>query len=384
MPSALVPLLAITFVDVLGFTILIPILPFYAERFGASPTTVGAIYSTVAVASLLSSPFWGRLSDRIGRKGVLIAAQVAGLLGFSLLAAGTALWTVFVSRAIEGLGGGGLGVTQAYVTDVTTPANRARAFGLIGATIGAGFLIGPALAGVLVRYGYRVPFLVAAGLQLVTVILTLVLLPESKGAVKTAPTLGEIRTSLRSPLLGRLLLTQFTFWISFTSWVTVFALFTERVLGYGPAQTSYLFIMSSVVTIVVQAGLIGRLVDCYGEGRLAITGLCCAVAAYGAVFFVTTTLALYAWVVLWSLSSALLRPALGALIAEAAPEGQRGTILSVNDSLNGVAFLIAPLVATAVIRLNPHLVGVIPAVAVCVALAIGYRVFAAPRAPVTA
>jgi MFS family permease len=379
MPRALVPLLAITFVDVLGFTILIPILPFYAEHFGASPTTVGAIYSTVAVCSLLSSPFWGRLSDRIGRKGVLIAAQVAGLLGFSLLAAGTALWTVFVSRAIEGLGGGGLGVTQAYVTDVTTPANRARAFGLIGATLGAGFLIGPALAGLLVRYGYRVPFAVAASLQLITVILTIVLLPESKGAVKTAPTLAEIRASLRSALLGRLLLTQFTFWFSFTSWVTVFALFTERVLGYGPAQTSYLFIVSSVVTIVVQAGLIGRLVDRYGEGRIAIVGLCCAVAAYGAVFFITTTPALYAWVVLWSLSSALLRPSLGAMIAEAAPAGQRGTILSVNDSLNGVAFLIAPLAATAVIRVNPHLVGIIPVVFVGIALTIGFRVFAAPR-----
>ncbi|MEA2786270.1 MAG: transporter, family, tetracycline resistance protein [Candidatus Eremiobacteraeota bacterium] len=145
MPRALVPLLAITFVDVLGFTILIPILPFYAEHFGASPTTVGAIYSTVAVASLLSSPFWGRLSDRIGRKGVLIAAQVAGLLGFSLLAAGTALWTVFVSRAIEGLGGGGLGVTQAYVTDVTTPANRARSLN------GVAFLIAPLVATAVVR-----------------------------------------------------------------------------------------------------------------------------------------------------------------------------------------------------------------------------------------
>ncbi len=380
MPRALLPLLAITFVDVLGFTMLIPILPFYAEHFGASPTTVGAIYSTVAVASLLSSPFWGRLSDRIGRKGVLIAAQVAGLLGFSLLAAGTALWTVFVSRAIEGLGGGGLGVTQAYVTDVTTPANRARAFGLIGATLGAGFLIGPALAGVLVRYGYRVPFAAAAGLQLITVIMTLVLLPESKGAVKTAPTFAEIRASLRSPLLGRLLLTQFAFWIAFTSWVTVFALFTERVLHYGPAQTSYLFIVSSIVAIVVQAGLIGRLVDRYGEGRLAIAGLCCAAAAYGAVYFIGTTFALFAWVVLWALGSGLLRPSLGALISEAAPAGQRGTILSVSDSLNSVAFLIAPLVATAVIGVNPHLVGVIPFVFVCVALAIGYRVFAAPRA----
>jgi MFS family permease len=379
-----VPLLAITFVDVLGFTILIPILPFYAEHFGASPTIVGAIYATVAVCSLLSSPFWGRLSDRIGRKGVLIAAQVACLFGFSLLAAGTALWTVFAARAIEGLGGGGLGVTQAYVTDVTTPAYRARAFGLVGATFGLAFLIGPALAGVLVRFGYAVPFAVAAGLAALTIVLTIVLLPESKGAVKTAPTLGEIRTSLRSPVLGRLILTQFAFAIAFTSWVTVFALYVERVFGFGPTQTANMFIVSAIVSIVVQVALIGRLVDRFGEGRIAVAGLLCAVAAYGGVGFATATPALFAFVVLWSLSSALIRPALGALISDAAPAGQRGTILSVNDSLNNLAFLMAPFISTAVLQLNPHFTGVVPAAFACVAIAIGYRMFTAPRpAPVS-
>jgi DHA1 family tetracycline resistance protein-like MFS transporter len=376
--------LAITFVDVLGFTILIPILPFYAEHFGASPTTIGAIYATVAACSLLSSPFWGRLSDRIGRKGVLIAAQVAGLLGFSLLAAGTALWTVFVARAIEGLGGGGLGVTQAYVTDVTKPAERARAFGLVGATFGLGFLIGPALAAVLVRYGYAVPFWVAAGLAALTVVLTIVLLPESKGAVKTAPTLAEVGASLRSPVLGRLILTQFGFALAFTSWVTVFALFAERVLGFGPSQTATIFIVSSIVSIIVQAGLIGRLVDRFGEGRVALVGLVCAAVAYAAVGFVTTTALLFPFVMLWSLSSGLIRPSLGALISEASPADQRGTILSVNDSLNNLAFLLAPFVSTTVLRFNPHFTGIVPAAFACVALTLGYRLLIGPRPqPVT-
>ena len=379
MPRALVPLLAITFVDVLGFTILIPILPFYAEHFGASPTIVGAIYATFAVCSLVSSPFWGRLSDRIGRKGVLIAAQVASLAGFSLLAAGTALWTVFVARAIEGLGGGGLGVTQAYVTDVTTPAYRARAFGLVGATFGLAFLIGPALAGVLVRFGYQVPFAAAAGLAGLTLVLTIVLLPESKGAVKTAPTLGEIRSSLRSPVLGRLILTQFAFAIAFTSWVTVFALYVERVFGFGPTQTANMFIVSSIVSIAVQTTLIGRLVDRYGEGRVALAGFACAIGAYGAVGFVTTTPVLFAFVMLWSLSSSLIRPALGALVSDAAPAAQRGTILSVNDSLNNLAFLMAPFISTFVLQVNPHLTGVVPATFAGVAIAIGYRLFTAPR-----
>jgi DHA1 family tetracycline resistance protein-like MFS transporter len=379
MPRALLPLLAITFVDVLGFTILIPILPFYAEHFGASPTTIGAIYATVALCSLVSSPFWGRLSDSIGRKGVLIAAQVAGFLGFALLAWGSALWTIFVARAVEGLGGGGLGVTQAYVTDVTTPQNRARAFGLVGATFGLGFLIGPAMAGVLVRYGYAVPFWVAAALAAVTVVMTLVLLPESKGAVQTAPSFAEIRASLAEPRLGRLILTQFAFAITFTSWVTVFALFAERVLGFGPTQTSLIFIISAIVGIVVQAGLIGTLVDRFGEGRVAIAGFVCAIVAYGGVGFVTSPPMLYVFVVFWSLSGALIRPTLGSLISQEAPAAQRGTILSVNDSLNNVAFIIAPFVSTTVLGLNPHYTGIVPTVFAALALALGYKLFIAPH-----
>jgi MFS family permease len=353
---------------------LIPILPFYAEHFGASPTTVGAIYATLAVCSLLSSPFWGRLSDRIGRKGVLIAAQVAGLLGFSLLAAGTSLWTVFVARGIEGLGGGGLGVTQAYVTDVTKPSERARAFGLVGATYGLGFLIGPAITSVLVRYGYALPFWIAAALAGLTVILTIVLLPESKGAVKTAPTIAEIRASLRSPVIGRLILTQFAFALAFTSWVTVFALFAERVVGFGPSQTASTFILSSVVGIVVQTVLIGRLVD-----RIALAGLACAVCAFAGVALVTSVATLCVFIVLWAVASALIRPALFALISEVAPADQRGTILSVNDSFNYLAFLISPFLSTTVLRVNPHLTGIVPTLFSATAIVLGYRLFAAVR-----
>jgi MFS transporter, DHA1 family, tetracycline resistance protein len=377
-PRALFPLLAITFVDILGFTILIPILPFYAEHFGATPPTVGAIYATVAFCSLVSSPFWGRLSDKVGRKGVLLAAQIAGFVGFTLLASGTALWTIFLARAVEGLGGGGLGVTQAYVTDVTTPENRARAFGLIGATFGLGFLIGPASAGILIRFGYQVPFWVAAALALLTVVLTFTLLPESKGPVSAAPTLAAIRGSLASPVLGRLILTQFAFAITFTSWVSVFALFAERVLHFGPSQTAWIFIVSSIVGIIVQAGLIGRLVDRYGEGRVAIAGFLFAIVAYAGVGLVTTPLALVVFIVLWSLSGALIRPTLGALISQATPADQRGTILSINDSLNNVAFVLAPFVSTSVPVLNPHLSGIVPTVFACLALALGYRLFSKP------
>ena len=377
--KALIPILAITLVDVLGFTILIPILPYYAEHYGASPVAVGLIYSTVAFCALFASPLWGRLSDRIGRKGVLLAAQIANAIGFILLGIGGALWVIYLARAIEGLGGGGLGVTQAYVSDVTTPEERARAFGLVGATFGIGFLIGPAISGVLVRFGYAVPLFFAACLALATIALTTFLLPESRKPIDGTVSLAMIVRALRAPTLGTLLLTQFAFSFAFYSWISIFALFVERVLGFGPSQSSFIFIVSALVGIVVQLGLIGTLVDRFGEGRVAIAGLCTATVAYACIPAIVSTPTLLAVVILWALSGALIRPSFTALISRAAPEAMRGALFGVNDSLSNVAFIVAPLLATTVLSRNIHAVGVLPVCGSLAALAIGWRVFIRPE-----
>ncbi len=379
MNRALVPILAITLVDVLGFTILIPILPYYAEHYGATPKQIGLIYATVAVCALVASPLWGRLSDRIGRKGVLLAAQIASAIGFLLLGIGGALWVIYVARAIEGLGGGGLGVTQAYVSDVTTPAERARAFGLVGATFGIGFLIGPAISGILVRFGYAVPLFFGAGVAVATVFLTLFLLPESRQGAPSIAGFSTIVNALRAPALGRLLLTQFTFSFAFYSWISIFALFVERVLKFGPSQSSFLFIVSALVGIAVQTVVIGSLVDRFGEGRIAIAGLLLASMAYACIPWVTSVPTLLAVVVLWALSGALIRPSLNALISRATPQDLRGALFGVNDSLSNVAFIIAPLIATTVLTRNVHAVGIIPAGASIVAIAIGWQIFVHPE-----
>ncbi len=359
---------------------LIPILPYYAEHYGASPVAVGLIYSTVALCALVASPLWGRLSDRIGRKGVLLAAQIASAIGFILLGIGGALWVIYVARAIEGLGGGGLGVTQAYVSDVTTPEERARAFGLVGATFGIGFLIGPALSGILVRFGYAVPLFFGAALAVTTVVLTIFLLPESSKPVATSVSLETIATALRAPDLGRLLLAQFAFSFAFYSWISIFALFVERQLGFGPSQSSFIFVISAIIGIVVQAGLIGKLVDRFGEGRIAITGLIVAAIAYACVPSITSTLSLLPVVMLWALSGALIRPSFTALISRAAPATMRGALFGVNDALGNVAFLIAPPIATTLLATNVHAVGVIPTIASLAALAVGWPLFIRPPA----
>jgi DHA1 family tetracycline resistance protein-like MFS transporter len=377
--KALIPILGITLVDVLGFTMLIPILPYYAEHYGASPLAIGSIYSTVALCALFSSPLWGRLSDRIGRKGVLLAAQVASAAGFLLLGIGGALWVIYVARAIEGLGGGGLGVTQAYVSDVTTPQERARAFGLVGATFGIGFLIGPALSGTLVRFGFAVPLFLGAALAIATVLLTLFLLPESHTPVAAPVNFGTIVAALRAPDLGTLLLAQFAFSFAFYSWISIFALFVERVLAFGPSQSSFLFVISAIIGIVVQALLIGKLVDRFGEGRVAIAGSLCATGGYLAVPYISSTATLLPVLMLWALSGALIRPSFTALISRAAPAPLRGALFGVNDSLGNVAFLVAPLVATTVLTRDVHAVGIVPAFGALAALAIGWRLFVRPQ-----
>jgi DHA1 family tetracycline resistance protein-like MFS transporter len=381
--KALIPILGITLVDVLGFTMLIPLLPYYAEHYGASPLAVGGIYSTVALCALIASPFWGRLSDRIGRKGVILIAQVAAFIGFLLLGIGGSLVMIYIARAIEGLGGGGLGVTQAYVSDVTRPEERARAFGLVGATFGVGFLIGPAISGVLVRFGYSVPLFLGAALAGTTILLTIFLLPESHKPVRTTASLGTIWRALREPQLGTLLLAQLAFSFAFYAWISVFALYVERVLHFGPSQSSLIFVVSSIINIIVQAGLIGRLVDRFGEGRLAIAGFTFAIVAYAFVPYITSILTLLGVVVFWALSGALIRPSLSAEISRAAPAALRGTLFGINDSLSNAAFVVAPAISTSVLALNVRAVGLVPMFGSIAALAIGYRLFMRPTATFT-
>ncbi|MBV8602867.1 MAG: MFS transporter, partial [Candidatus Eremiobacteraeota bacterium] len=331
--SKLAPILAISFVDVLGFTLLIPLLPYYAEHYGASPIQVGAIVTTVAFFALISAPMWGRLSDRIGRRGVLLACQGLAVLSYVLLAIGGSLTMIFVARAIEGVGGAIMGVTQSYVSDLTEPHERPRAFAAVGAAFGAGFLFGPVVGGLLVRYGYAVPFLAAAFLQLVTIALTLAILPESHQPSEKQASLRDIGGSLAVPALRGVLLQNLFFSLSFTMWVAVFALFVERVLGFGPAQTSLVYVIPATIGVLVQIFFIGKLTDRFGSPDVALAGLACGVVAMGAIGFVRDIPTFLIAIVFWSFTGALVRPTLGAMISQVAPADQRGTILGVNDAL---------------------------------------------------
>lgn len=303
-------------------------------------------------------------------------AQGFAVIGYGLLGIGGSLAMIYVARAIEGIGGGILGVTQSYVADLTEPKDRGKAFGLVGAMFGAGFVFGPALGGLLVHFGYAVPFFVAAGMQIVTMLLTVFMLPESYTPGDKPPTLADIGASLADPKLRNLLLQQLLFSFSFTLWVTVFALFVERVLKFGPEQTATLYVVPGVIGVVVQLFVLGKLTDRFGERPVALGGLAFGVVAMAVIYFVRDLPLFFVSLALWSCAGALVRPTLGSMISQAAPADQRGTILGVNDSLNSFAFIVGPLISTAVLSYNVHYVGILPVICGLTAILVG---LAAPK-----
>jgi MFS family permease len=240
--SPLLPIFLIVLVDVLGFTIVIPLLAFYAEKFGASPLVATTLVSVYAVCSLISTPIIGNLSDRYGRRRLLLLSQAGTCLGFLMLAWSHALWMVFLGRILDGITAGNLSLAQAYISDHTKPENRAKAFGVIGVAFGIGFMFGPALGGFLGKYGLHVPFLVAASLSLLSIFATATLLknevpgaheevPEGQLPAGRRPGAFDVATYteyFRRPRLGNLYLQFFLFTFAFSCFTSGFALFAER------------------------------------------------------------------------------------------------------------------------------------------------------------
>jgi MFS family permease len=379
--SPLLPIFLIVVVDILGLTIMLPVLPFYAERFGASPAVVGLLVSSYALCQLVAGPALGSLSDRIGRKPVLIVSQVGTFLGFLLLAGANSLWMVFASRVIDGLTAGNLSIAQAYIADVTTPKERARSFAVIGIAFGIGFLVGPGVSGYLsAHYGFQVPILCAAALSLTSILGTLFLLPSvppsPEGDQPAAPISpvqeaeapaapggkrlrildwGAYAEYFRRPVLGGLLWEFFLFTFAFASFTGGFALFAERRFSwngvpFGPKQVGYVFTYSGLLGIVVQGSLrAGWPVRLFGEVRLVTFGFAAAAAGYAilGMSHVVPTLLLAA--TFSSLGNGLIRPALTSLITQQVGRGEQGVVLGLNQSLMSIAQIVGPAIAGAFI-----------------------------------
>ena len=362
--SPLLPIFLIVLVDILGMTIILPLLPFYAEHFGASPTVVGLLVAAFAACQLVAGPLLGRLSDTAGRKPLLIVSQIGTFIGFLILAFAQSLWMVFLSRVIDGLTAGNLSLAQAYIADVTEPKDRARAFGVIGIAFGIGFLIGPAISGLLSKHGYAYPIYVAAGLSFTSIMATTFLLPRVKpdeGKAQEGPAgPGGKRLSLlawgsyadyfRREGLGGLLHQFFAFCVAFALFTSGFALFAERRFtwdgkAFGAQHVGYIFAYAGFLGIILQGGLIGRLVRRFGERRLVLAGFASLAVGYSLLGLSSSIAMLVVATTISSFGNGALRPALTALITQSVGRNEQGVVLGLTQSLMSVAQIVAPLIA---------------------------------------
>jgi len=383
----LLPILGITFVDIVGFSMLIPMLPYFVTHFGASAFVVGVLMATFSACQLFSAPLWGNVSDRIGRKTVLIVSQIGATIGWAMLglapniAASLAvapIAVVFAARIVEGISGGNISITQAYVADLVAPRERARAFGLISAMFGAGMVFGPAGGGVLyARFGFATPFLVAAGLQVVTLLLTVTMLPESRTPRKDEERLGlnSVIESFRKPRLARILWQKLAFALALYGWFAVIALYLQRQLGFSLTQTDYLYSGFAVFSVAMNGFGVGKISSRLGDRAMSSLGLACLVIGYALVPFVHNVFpSLVAMMLLFGFGMALANTGITALISNAASDREQGTVLGTSSSLDSLSGILAPLGSTKLLATyGPAYAGIQSFGLAALALAMGLR-----------
>ncbi|HEV3092642.1 MAG TPA: MFS transporter [Candidatus Cybelea sp.] len=393
----LLPILGVTFIDIVGFSMLIPMLPYFVTHFGVSAYVVGLLFATFSFCQFVAAPLWGSLSDRVGRKAVLIISQIGATIGWAMLGLApniavalsvAPIVIVFVARVVEGVSGGNISITQAYVADLVEPRERARAFGLIGAMFAAGMVFGPAGGGLLyARFGFAVPFLVAAGLQFATLLITIFMLPESRSHEHDGErVIGNLLSSFAKPRLARVLWQKLAISLALYGWFGVFALYLQRQVGFTLATTDYFFSIFAVFNVFMNAVLVRRISAQLGDRRMSNIGLASLVVGFAVVPLVHDIVLLSVTMLLFAFGMALTNTGVTALISNTASDREQGMVLGTSSSLDSLSGILAPPVSTRLLGVyGPRFAGVESLAFAAVALALGLRAgMAAETEPVTA
>ena len=359
----------------MGFSIIIPMLPYYAKHFHASDLTVGVLFSTFAFCGLVSGPVWGNVSDRVGRKRVLVISQIGATIGWTILAFAGSMPIVFVARVIEGLSGGNIGITQAYVTDLVEPKERTRAYSYIGAVFSAAFPFGGFVGGfIFSHFGYAAVFLLAAGLQVITVLMTILMLPESTSRQTRSDVahISQIIANLRDRRTAPVLWQKLAISLGLYAWFAVFALYLQALLGLTADQAGYVFGAFGVLNALVQILIVGRVSDTLGDRWASNLGLATLVLAFALIPFIHTFWTVAIAFALFGIGMSLTGPTITSLISQAAPANQRGTILSVASSLDSFSGVVTPIASTAALgRFGSPFAGVVSLFFELMALIVG-------------
>jgi MFS family permease len=391
-------LMLTVFINLVGFGVIVPLLPFFAEAMQAEPWQITIMFSAYSLGQFFAEPFWGRLSDRIGRKPVLIATTALNVAGYLALAFTQNIWMAVLVRLLTGLGAGNISTIQGYVADVTPPEQRAGRMGLLGGAFGLGFIVGPALGGLLTnedagRIGFQIPIFVAAGMAALSCLGVIVFLKESRAksdpAVARPKFLSGVHDAVANPVIARVLLVTIVYMAAFSGMESTFGLWAQAQHGWGAREVGLAFMVIGLVSAISQSLITGRLARRFGEARVLAFGM----ALFGSSLFVQTLLP-EGWMVPIAMAfggfgMALAMPNISALISRSTSPERQGAFLGLNMAAGSLARMAGPLVAgvtfSALGPNAPYLTGavlVIPAVLLAIAAGRAFRrVNGAPPAP---
>jgi DHA1 family tetracycline resistance protein-like MFS transporter len=329
-------------IDLVGWGIVLPILPLYGERFTRSPVTLGILVASFSVMQLLFAPIWGRVSDRYGRRPVLVVSLFGTALGSLVMGLAPALWVLFLGRIIDGISGGSISTAHAAVVDMAEPEQRARLLGLLGAAFGVGFVAGPAIGGLAALFGERVPLFVAAAIAGVNALVALRRLPETRPVdtvahmVEPPPLTGPVR---------RLIVVVFVATSAFTGFEATFALLGQRRFDLTIASTSAVFVAIGLLLVLFQGGMVHPAVARFGELRTARAGLVLNVVGFVLVAVAESWWVLVPAITLLTAGQGLLAPVLTSMVAGRARVDRRGSVLGLQQSVSALARVVGPVAA---------------------------------------
>jgi multidrug resistance protein len=355
-------LIAVNFVDMIGFMIVLPLLPFYALKLQASPETIGRLIASFSIAQLLAAPLWGRVSDRYGRRPALLIGLSASAIAYVVFGLATSVWLLFLSRLVQGAGGGTTGVAQAYVADTVVPGDRARALGWLSAATSAGVMVGPAIGSFAAHLGQAAPGLIAAALCVINVIFAWRWLPESNRepvsstAQVRKPVWHPAWIALRHPgtAISRLLWIYGVGMLAFSSMTSVLALYLGAQFGITEKTIGYVFLYVGVLSFVMRSVLLGPIVDRIGEIWAMRTGTVLLVIGL-ALYPVPRDFWTLALVIpLVPIGTALLFPATTSLMSRYSAPNELGTTMGVAQTFAGLARVAAPILATSTFQRLGH------------------------------
>lgn len=339
-------------VNLIGFGIIIPLLPFYAETFGASPFRIGLLFAVFSLCQLFAAPVLGDWSDKYGRRPILIVSLLGTVVSFVMLALAQSFTMLFLARVVDGLSGGNISTARAYVADVTEPKDRARAYGLIGVAFGMGFILGPALSGVLAKISMTAPIWVAAGITAVATVMAWLWLPETVHRAHAGSGLPfrNLASMMRRPNLRRVLAIDFVYWLAFAVFQTTFALFAARRFNFDAPQTGYFFAAFGVLGAVVQGAMIRPVVNRFGDKSTFIAGLVC-----GSIGLIATALTHSVGLFALSLVPLALgigfgHPTMSSLVSRAAKGDEQGRVQGAASAVESLGRTIGPVWGSATLQ----------------------------------